>query len=177
MKYVSPVIILLLLSVPSFSQRKVQGYIVTNNGDTLKGIIRRTGGFNDKPGFTFFDEKDKDQKIMDKDIQAFGWIKDSVQEDYIKIKALGIGSGGYAFLRKVVIGRISLFTDMMGNLETIYMYTEDNKEHILTEGIGGINKKTLKTTLKGCPIVLEKITGVIDRKKLIELIKEYNTCN
>jgi hypothetical protein len=177
MKYFSFLIIIILFSMPSFSQRKVPGYIVTNNGDTLNGMIKRTGAFNDKPGFTFFYDKDKNQKILDKDILAFGWIKDSVKEDYIKIKALGIGSGGYAFLRKIVIGKISLFTDMMGNLETIYMYTEDNKEHILTEGIAGINKKTLKTTLKNCPAVLEKITGIIDRKKLIELIKEYNTCN
>ena len=57
MKNISPAIILLLLSVSCLSQRKVPGYIVTDNGDTLSGIIRRTGGLNDKPGFTFFDER------------------------------------------------------------------------------------------------------------------------
>lgn len=177
MKNISPAIILLLLSVSCLSQRKVPGYIVTDNGDTLSGIIRRTGGLNDKPGFTFFDEKGKDQKILDKDLKAFGWIKDSVQEDYIKVKALGIGSGGYAFLKKIIIGKISLFTQLYGSPEALYMFTEEKKEEVLTDAILGINKRILKRTMASCPAVLKKITGLIHKKELIELIKEYNTCN
>jgi len=177
MKYISFIIILLLLSLSSFSQGKVPGYIVINNGDTLSGIIRRTGGFNDKPGFTFFDKQGTHQKVMDKDLKAFGWLIDTVQEDYIKVKALGIGSGGYAFLKKIIVGKISLFTQLYGSADNLYIYTEDNKEYGVTDAILGINKKILKKLMASCPSVIEKITGLIRKKQLIELIKEYNTCN
>jgi hypothetical protein len=179
MKYFSSLVIILLFSLQSFSQKKWPGYIVMNNGDTLRGTIKRTSPFNDKPAFTLYDNNNKAQKIMETEAQAFGWLKDNVQEDYTKFK-VSYPLQPYSFLKLISKGKYLVFETYIwvGDHKRVEFYFKSADGNIMVFDFSDrFNKKnTLKEIFADCPTVVEQIKGYVTEEKVMKWIDEYNNC-
>lgn len=179
MKYLSSLVFIFLFSLQSFSQKR-PGYIVLNNGDTLKGKIKRTGPFNDKPAFTVYDSLDKGQKIMETEAIAFGWIKNNEQEDYARFK-IKLAPQPYAFFKMITKGKISVFETYIyqRNSQQYIFYFKSLDEKIYTLNFSDLfnKKKVLSEIFTDCSSVLEKIKGEITPEKVLKWVEEYNNCN
>jgi len=179
MRYFCALTISLLLSLPSFSQKKWPGYIVINNGDTLKGIIKRTSAFHNNPAFILYDNNNKKQKIMETEALAFGWLNDTIQVDYEKIKVRK-SLEPYSFLRRISKGKYSVFEDrtFMGNFTIVeyFFKSADGKIIVLNFSDKFDKKNTLKELFADCPALIEQIKGYVTREKVLNWIDEYNNC-
>jgi hypothetical protein len=178
MKYFCGSIISLLLSLSSFSQKKWPGYIVMNNGDTVRGILKRTSAFNNKPAFILYDNKKK-QKILETEALAFGWVNDTLQVDYEKIKVRN-SLEPYSFLKRISKGKYSVFEDrtLMGNFTIVeyFFKSADGKIIVLNFSDKFDKKDTLKKIFADCPALIEQIKGYVTQEKVLNWIDEYNNC-
>ncbi len=178
MKHFSALVVILLFSFASFSQKKWPGYIVMNNGDTVRGTLKRTSAFNNKPGFILYDNKKK-QKILETEALAFGWVNDTLQVDYEKIKVRK-SLEPFSFLRRISKGKYSVFEDrtIMGNFTIVeyFFKSADGKIIVLNFSDKFDKKNTLKEIFADCPTLVEQIKGIITRQKVLNWIDEYNNC-
>lgn len=178
MKHFSALVVILLFSITSFSQNKWPGYIVMNNGDTVRGTLKRTSTFNNKPAFILYDNKKK-QKIMETEAQAFGWVNDTIQVDYEKIKVRK-SLEPYSFLRRISKGKYSVFEDrtFMGNFTIVeyFFKSTDGKIIVLNFSDKFDKKNTLKELFADCATLVEQIKGIVTQEKVLNWIDEYNNC-
>ncbi|GAB2837569.1 hypothetical protein GCM10027043_45670 [Ferruginibacter profundus] len=166
-----------------YAQKTNPGYIITNNGDTLKGILKIPAAFNDKKIYKITDSTGNKQEIADADMTGYGYVKNGSQKDFVKFI---IFRSHFEFLERVVKGKISAYmlysmgtgTGYNTNVE-IYLKDENEKLYIIKEAFGnmGFRKDILKEVLGDCKQVAEKIKGILLEKKVLQLIEEYNTCN
>jgi hypothetical protein len=178
MKYLSVLGALLLFSLQSFSQKRA-GYIVMNNGDTVRGTIKRASAFNNKPAFILFDNNKKKQKILETEALAFGWIFDTTQIDYEKIKVRK-SLDPYSFLMRISRGKYSVFEDRtyMGNSTVVeyFFRRADGKIIVLNFSDKFDKKNTLKELFADCPALVKQIKGIVTQRKVLDWIDEYNNC-
>ncbi len=178
MKYFSFLVAVLLFSLQSFSQKR-PGYIVMNNGDSVRGILKRASAFNNKPAFILYDNNKKKQKILETEAKAFGWFYDTVQVDYEKIKVRNTLEP-YSFLYRISKGRYSVFEDRtyMGNFTVVEYFFKraDGKIIVLNFSDKFDKKNTLKELFADCPALVEQIKGIVTQQKVLNWIDEYNNC-
>lgn len=99
-----------LLSIQVFAQKGLPGYVVTEDGDTLKGTIKKSQ-FSDLRGSKFFGADGQKMKIVPGKIKALRIDR----EIYISasIKSLGIRedfkNNGHVFLKLLVKGEVRLY--------------------------------------------------------------------
>ncbi len=179
MKRFSSLIIMLLFSFTALSQKKWPGYIVLNNGDTVRGKLKRASAFNNKPAFILYDSNHKKQKILETEAQAFGWVNDTIQVDYAKIKVRN-SSDPYSFLRLISKGKYSVFEDrtVMGTFTIVeyFFKSPDGKVIVLNFADKFDKKNTLREIFADCPALIEQIKGYVTREKVLDWIEEYNNC-
>ena len=179
MKCFIVLVFIFLCSFQSFSQKKWPGYVILNNGDTLRGDIKRTSPFNDKPAFTVYNGSEKEQKILEIEAQEFSWVKNNEQELYTRFK-VRYPLQPYAFLKIILKGKISVFESYIwvGNVKHIEFYfkTADDNISMLDFADRFNKKKKLRELLADCPLVAEKIKGSITPEKALKYIEEYNNC-
>lgn len=179
MKRCSTLIIMLLFSFTSLSQRKWPGYIVMNNGDTVRGKLKRASAFNDKPAFILYNSNNKKQRILETEALAFGWVNDTLQDDYEKIKVRN-SSEPYSFLKCISKGKYSVYEDRthMGNFTIVeyFFKSAEGKIIVLSFADKFDKKNTLRQIFADCPALIEQIKGYVTQKKVLEWIEEYNHC-
>jgi len=179
MKHFSSLIVILLFSFTSFSQKKWPGYVVMNNGDTVRGMLKRTSALHNNPAFILYDNNNKKQKIMETEALAFGWLNDTIQVDYEKIKVRK-SLDPYSFLRCISKGKYSVFEDrtFMGNFTIVeYFFKKPDGKIIVLNFSDKFDKKnTLKELFADCPALIEQIKGYVTQQKVLNWIDEYNNC-
>jgi hypothetical protein len=179
MKYFSPLVVTLLFSFTCFSQKKWPGYVVMNNGDTVRGMLKRTSKLNNKPAFILYDSNDKKQKILETEALAFGWVNDTLRDDYAKIKVRN-SPEPYSFLRLISKGRYSVFEDrtFMGTFTMVeyFFKSPDGKVIVLNFSDKFDKKNTLRQIFADCPALIEQIKGYVTQQKVLNWIEEYNNC-
>jgi hypothetical protein len=152
------------LSLSSFAQ----DFIVTVQGDTLKGEV--------KP-LTYGTEKK---------IQLTEPGKKKVIYPFFKVKAFSVGGGlfqpvkgpdGYVFMKLLKSGYLSLYSFQHPN-QTLY-----DGLYLLKKDGTGIEvpnltfKKGMRNFLDDCPAVADKIdSDVLNKRDLNQIVDEYNAC-
>lgn len=180
MKYFYAIIIILLFSSSSFSQNKWPGYIVMNNGDTVRGKLKRTSALNNNPAFILYDNNNKKQKIQETEAMAFGWVTDTLQAHYEKIKVRN-STDPYSFLQRISTGKYSVFenrTHMRYFTIVEYFFKRvDGKIMVLNFSDKFDKKNLLKEIFADCPALIEQIKGYVTQQKVLNWIDEYNNCS
>ena len=188
MKLIFTFIFLLLFSPASFSQKKFPGYIVTSVGDTLKGLIGKAREMDSRNFCSFYDSvTQKKVDIQFEDVWGYGYSENDKQQYYEKIKLERNPFTDEAFLKNILKGKIAVFEYQytMGSFNNSYTktvyYLKKETGDISTLTFGGVlsdNKTVLKYALadSDCTAV-EKVKGIISKKKAIELIEAYNKCS
>ncbi len=181
----------LTLSINSFAQnRYLSGYVVMNNGDTLRGTImdRNTnqGRLYRKIRFKSADSKRK--KYDAYDLQ--GYSVEGVQFESKWFSEEGIpfnmrymskyGLGNKVFLRVQVKGEVTCYTKefvdgddiAIGGFELFQKKGEDMLQRA-NQGILGLKKKKLAAYFSDCPKLVDKITAG-EIKRAVEVARYYN---
>ncbi len=179
-------LLILSISLSAYSQKKRPGYFVLSNGDTVKGKIKLPL-INPDTDYMLYNESGFVKNFNKSEILAYGYVKNDVQEDYIKfkLKQFIYGMPNHGFAKYIVKGKITLFEFYWNNGKNtgteLLFSTTPGELSILFPGSllpGFTNKKNiLKDLMADCPEAVEKIKGVIDMEKTIKLVEMYNSCN
>lgn len=145
-----------------------QDYIVTLQGDTIKGEV--------KP-LTYGPEKK---------VQVTEPGKKRVVYPFFKIKSFTVngenfqtvkGPNGYAFMKPIKTGYLSLFA-FQGENQTAY-----DAMYLLKKDGTGMEipnltfKKGMRKFLEDCPVVAERIDNdILNKRDIDKIIDEYNAC-
>jgi hypothetical protein len=179
MKRIGSIIIMLLFSCTALSQKKRPGYIILNNGDTVSGILKRTSAFNNIPAFLLYDDNKNKQRIPETEAMAFGWVKDTLQAHYEKIKVRN-STDPHSFLLRISKGKYSVFEKRthMGYYTIVEYFFKraDGKVIVLSFADKFDKKNTLRQIFADCPALIEQIKGYVTQKKVLDWIEEYNNC-
>lgn len=188
MKVFISFIILFLSSTTCNAQKKFTGYIITKDGDTLKGLIGKAREIDNGQFCSFYDSATQIKvDLQFENILGYGYTENDKQNYYEKIKLERNPFTNEAFLKNILKGKIAVFEYQYttGNFNNSYTktvyYLKKETGDISTLTFGGVlsdNKTVLKYALadSDCTVV-EKVKGIISKKKAIELIETYNKCS
>lgn len=159
---------LVLMLAYACSHAQSRDYVVTTKGDTIFGDIKAlTYGSDKKVQVTGPDKK--------KTIYPFFQVKaySLKNETFQPVK----GPNGYAFMKLIKPGYLSLYAFQMEN-----QVTYDGQYLLKKDGTGtevpnlGF-KKILKNFLSECAIVADNVDkGVYGKKEIERIIDDYNSC-
>ncbi|HMP99415.1 MAG TPA: hypothetical protein PKC24_06505 [Cyclobacteriaceae bacterium] len=181
-----------LTSLTAHAQNGFQeGYIITNNGDTINGFIkdRREGSFADLykqvrfKGKGMFTKKYSAHQISGykrgNDIFESHWFEQDrrlLKENYYSRK----GAGRKVFLKVVESAYLSLyykeFLDQeSGFVDYFPLFKREDEDYFVrvTQGISGLKKKRLAEYFRDCPDVLEQIENNM-LKTPMQIAEYYN---
>ena len=168
MKHAGLLVAIVAFSFIGLHTLKAQDYVITSKGDSITGQL--------KP-LLYGPEKKLQVSNTDKKKEVFSIFQVRryryKDEMYEPIK----GPEGFTFMKVVKSGYLSLYSYQLPNQVTYegsYMMRRDGK------GMDVPNisfKKTMKTYLKDCQSVVDRIDkGELTRKNLNEIIDAYNLC-
>ena len=168
MKHAGLLIAIVAFSFTGLHRVAAQEYMITTKGDSIAGQIKPLlYGTEKKVQVTNADKKKEVYSIFQVRRYRF---KDDVYEP---IK----GPDGYTFMKLVKSGYLSLYSYQLPNQVTFegsYLMRRDGK------GMDVPNisfKKSMKSYLKDCPSVVDRIDkGDLSRKNLGDIIDAYNLC-
>ena len=168
MKHAGLLIAIVALSFTGTQRLAAQEYVITTKGDSINGQLKPLlYGTEKKVQVTNSDKKKEVYSIFQVRRYRF---QDEIFEP---VK----GPDGYTFMRLEKAGYLSLYSYQLPNQVTFegsYLFRRDGK------GMDVPNisfKKAMKTFLKDCPKVVERIdNGELTRKKLNDIIDAYNLC-
>ncbi|MCD4770543.1 MAG: hypothetical protein K8R35_10310 [Bacteroidales bacterium] len=195
MKSITPLYLFftfLILPILSFGQKDYQnGYIITNNNDTLIGYVkdRKSPPF----GKIYKKIRFKNNNIIKRKYgphQIIGykqgvnqfeslWI--DVSNDFFKEKYTSIPNSGEKYFLKVIVkGYLTYYQWEFKEQESDYIWKKSlykrKVEHSLvkvTQGILGLKKKSLVVYFQDCPGLVYKIKNG-ELKDPVEIAKFYN---
>jgi hypothetical protein len=187
MKVFISVIILFLSSTTCNAQKKFTGYIITKDGDTLKGLIGKAREIDSGQFCSFYDSATQIKvDLQFENVLGYGYTENDKQNYYEKIKLERNPFTNEAFLKNILKGKIAVFEYQYttGNFNNSYTktvyYLKKETGDISTLTFGGVlsdNKTVLKYALADSDCTVEKVKGIISKKKAIELIETYNKCS
>lgn len=187
MKFLSVLFVFIFLSVGIYAQRNFKdGYIVTNNNDTIVGLIDyRTNKMNGE--MCRFKESDtaNEQLFYPGDILEYRYIDEG---RYYFTRQVEIGdTKKTVFLEYLIQGIMDLYYyyDAENSLDYYFYSTEDGKMVPLTRKPDVIEghvlredrkyRETLKYLFADYPELVSKLDKIqLERKPLIELTKQYH---
>ncbi len=160
--------LLFVLSTIFSTRCFAQDFLVTLQGDTLRGDVRSLD-FG-----------------VDKKVQITEPGKKKIVYPFFKVKAFSIdnevfhpvkGPNGYAFMKVLKTGYLSLYAFKAQNQTTyggLYLLRKDG------EGLEVPNltfKKNMRKFLDDCPVVADKVDrDVLKKKDIDKIVDEYNAC-
>ncbi|WP_276374361.1 hypothetical protein [Chryseolinea sp. H1M3-3] len=160
--------LLFVLSIIFSTSCLAQDFLVTVQGDTLRGDVKALD-FG-----------------VDKKVQITETGKKKTVYPFFKVKGFSInnevyqpvkGPNGYAFMKVVKTGYLSLYAFKAQNQTTyggLYLLKKDG------EGIEVPNltfKKNMRKFLDDCPVVADKIDrDLLNKKDIHKIVDEYNAC-
>ncbi|GAB6011381.1 hypothetical protein [Viscerimonas tarda] len=161
------------------------GYVITNNNDTLKGLIDfRSDEANAKICKFKTSETAEEQRLQPGEIKAFRFIDEG--KYYVSRAASIQDKAENLFIEYLVQGKVNMYYYKQGSENEYYfLEKEDGTLHPFTKKADEIvqNKKVTDNKYKGvllyllqdCPPINNKIekTG-FDRESMVELAKEYH---
>jgi hypothetical protein len=170
------IIVLLLNSTTGFGQSKYQnGFVVTNQNDTIYGQLRDRsaepfGKIFTKvrmKGFWIFERrfgpKDLNSYMIGNDIYESIWY-DSYSELFSIFHISTVGKGKKVFMRLAIDGKVKLYWDEYRDpdsgyeLEIPFFKKENSTEMIrVTQGILGFKEKYLANLFSDCPLLVNKM--------------------
>ena len=193
-KNIKPLVLFIVLwMLPSlvFSQKYYEdGYIITNNNDTLIGLVkdRKPPPFGKLYNKVYFKKKHKKKKYSPKQILGYKqgsrefeslWIDVSshlFNEKYTSIQ----NKGEKEFLKIVVQGYLSYYQREFEDSESDYinqigLYKREDENFLVrvTQGVFGLKKKNLEVYFKDYPELMLKIKNG-ELKDPIEIVNFYN---
>jgi hypothetical protein len=180
------VISLLFIQLVSFCQTsQAFGYIVSNQGDTIVGLIDiQTNNQNSRSCIYRANEESKSKKYLPSEIKAFGLDNGSV---YLSKQIDFNGEVGYYFLEYLVNGNVNLYYLEEQNLgyyyiekDSIFTQLSKNDKVIVNEGreylLENKYKGVLSYLYRDSPDMQSSIQNTtFTHKSLINVTKEYNT--
>lgn len=115
MKRIPLLFIILLITVLAFSQEGyVNGYIITNKGDTIRGKIKDRKYYNNVNSWqkiNFINNKGENEKLTAEELLGY------VKNDTIVYHTLTLGiEGKKRFVSKIENGTVILFVDISGTI-------------------------------------------------------------
>lgn len=184
-------ILIFQFAVLSSQERFLPGYIITNQNDTLFGIVkdRKEAPFAKiykKVRFrdgSFFAKRYSPLEIAgykagEKRYESF-WL--SVKTDFLRTGYWNIpGTGEKKFMRVVLQDDLSFYEleyldQESGIVETIPLFKRREEDHFIrvTQGLFGLRKKSLRDYFKDCPNLIEKMESG-ELKTPFEIADFYN---
>ncbi|SHG68888.1 hypothetical protein SAMN04488109_1412 [Chryseolinea serpens] len=145
-----------------------QDYLVTVTGDTIRGELKPlTFGMDKKVQVVGADKKKTTYPMFQ--VRTYKWKNDFYQP----VK----GPDGYAFMKVIKSGYLSLFAYQLPNQVTYdgqFLLKKDGKS---TEVPNLTFKKAMKNFLEDCPTVADRIDhDELNKRDLYQIVDEYNAC-
>ncbi|MGC3945616.1 MAG: hypothetical protein QM762_14035 [Chryseolinea sp.] len=168
MKHAGSLVAIVALLVIGMHPLKAQEYVITTKGDSIAGQLKPLlYGTEKKVQVTTDDKKKEVYSIFQVRRYRFR------DEMYEPVK----GPDGFSFMKIVKSGYLSLYNYQLPGQVTFegnYLMRRDGK------GMDVPNisfKKSMKSFLKDCPTVVNRIeSGEYNRKDLNDIIDTYNAC-
>ncbi|MEJ1239782.1 hypothetical protein WBG78_16715 [Chryseolinea sp. T2] len=168
MKHVGLLVAIVAFSFTGLQKTKAQEYVITTKGDSIAGQLKPLlYGTEKKVQVTTAEKKKEVYSIFQVRRYRFR------DEMYEPVK----GPEGFAFMKLVKPGYLSLYNYQLPGqvtFEGTYLMRRDGK------GMDVPNisfKKSMKSFLKDCPTVVDRIDqGEFNRKDLNDIIDAYNQC-
>lgn len=186
------IIILLVLPGEVFSQKDYEkGYIITNNKDTLIGLVkdRKQPPFGKLYKKVYFKKKHRKKKYGPDQILGYKqgnrefeslWINVSshlYNEKYTSIQ----DSGEKEFLKVVVKGYLTYYQREFADPESDYidqisLFKREDENYLVrvTQGIFGLKKKNLAVYFNDCSELVKRIEDV-ELKDPVAIVNFYNS--
>jgi hypothetical protein len=180
-----------MMSFFFFAQRDFQsGYIVTNDGDTIVGLVRdrKEPPFGKLYKKIIFKKGHKKKKYGPNDIIAYKrgynqfeslWIQDNTYPFQAKYLS-NAGYGNRNFLKVVVKGYLSYYYWEFEDSESDYIdaigfFKREDEDFFarVSQGIFGLKKKNLEKYFKDYPDLVAKIENG-ELKDPVEIVRIYN---
>jgi hypothetical protein len=178
----------------TYSQKLLTGYIVSSNGDTIKGQVefeKYLKEYSKTIIVAFYDSSGKKYSTTTKDIFGYGFYRDKNQQHFTKLKTHDFISV-QKFVEQYIFGKISVYIDEVPNFNpTLYnkydffssrsstnfkFYVRKDTDEIFF--LNTKNKKQVKKVLGELMADCPKYSGELNRKLFAEeiysLIISYN---
>lgn len=185
-------IIFILFSISTHAQKGYEkGYVITNQNDTLVGLVkdRKQFPFGKLYKKVYFKNKHKKKKYTPNQIKGYKqgsrkfesmWIDVSshlINEKYSSVT----NQGEKEFLKVIEKGYLTYYHrefeyDDSDYIDHIGLFKRENENHLVrvNQGAFGLRKKSLATYFHDCPELVNKIKNN-ELKTAIEITKFYNS--